>query len=115
MIDGFFHIAFTGTAGSGFGVLVLREGNIAGVDVAGVVYDGTYKENLESGQIDLHVNVAAPAGVAPVQTGVPVATTVNYPIDATLVLEDLTSDNPILLPTPLGPVNMIIKKIRDFP
>ena len=34
MMAGFFRIAFTGTAGSGFGVLVLRDGSIAGADAA---------------------------------------------------------------------------------
>ena len=39
-MDGFFRIAFTGTTGSGFGVLVLHDGVIVGADVAGAIFDG---------------------------------------------------------------------------
>ena len=71
MIDGFFRIAFTGAAGSGFGILALRDGSIAGADVGGAIYDGTYSENAATAEVDIKVTMAAPAGVTPVQTGVP--------------------------------------------
>ena len=115
MIDGFFRIAYTGTAGSGFGVLALRDGSIAGADVAGGTYDGTYTENPKTGEISLQVTMAAPAGITPVQTGVPLAAPITLPITATFAVADTVSEKPILLGTPLGPVNVIFKKIRDFP
>jgi hypothetical protein len=115
MIDAFFRIAYTGSAGSGFGMLVFRAGAIAGADVAGSTYDGTYREDPETGKISVEVTMAAPAGITPVQTGIPLASPMRIPISITLTQADLTSEEPTLLVTPLGPVNVIFSKIRDFP
>lgn len=115
MIDGFFRMAYTGTAGSGFGLLVLRNGSIAGADVAGGTYDGTYIENSNTGDIDLRVIMSAPAGITPVQTGVPLTAPMSLPITATLAPADTVNEKIILLQTPLGPVNVIFKKLRDIP
>jgi hypothetical protein len=114
MIDGFFRIAFTGAAASGFGMLVFSDGNLAGADVGGATYDGTYAQNSITGEINLKVTMSAPSGVTPVQTGVPLAEAVSVPITATLAEADLTSEKPILLETPLGPVNIVFRKIRDL-
>ena len=108
-------MAFTGTAGSGFGLLVFRGGNIAGADVAGAIYDGTYRENLETGEISVQVIMKAPAGITPVQTSIPLAEPATLPISTTLTQEDIVTEKAILLDTPLGPVNVIFKKIRSFP
>jgi hypothetical protein len=115
MMDGFYRIAFTGTAGSGFGMLVFRSGNIAGADVAGATYDGTYTENPAAQEASYQVTMAAPAGVVPVQTGVPLVAPTTIPISGTLHRDDVESGNPVLLLTPLGPINIIFSKIRDFP
>jgi hypothetical protein len=115
MIDGFFRIAFTGTAGSGFGMLVLRDGIVAGADMAGSIYDGTYTENPQAGEISLQFIMATPEGATPVQTGVPLAAPIALPITATLAQADIATEKLFLLQTQLGPVNVIFKKIRDFP
>ena len=114
MIDGFFRIAFTGAAGSGFGILALHDGSIVGADAAGAIYDGTYAENHVTGEINISVTMAAPAGITPVQTGVPLAAPMSIPITATIAQADLNSDKPSLLQSPLGPVNVVFRKIRDF-
>jgi hypothetical protein len=108
MMDGFFRIAFTGTAGSGFGMLVLRNGIIAGADMAGSIYDGTYTENSQTEEIGLQLTMAAPEGVTLVQTGVPLAAPLILPITTTYRKTHSRQ-------TSLGPVNVIFKKIRDFP
>jgi len=113
MISGFFRIAFTGTAGSGFGMLVLRDGNIAGADIGGATYDGTYTENLSTSEISINVIMSAPAGITPVQTVVPLAAPISVPIKATFAQEAINSQKPTLLQTPLGPVNVVLQKIRD--
>jgi hypothetical protein len=115
MIDGFFRMVFTRTAGSGFSLLVFRGGNIAGADVAGAIYDRTYRENLETGEISVQVIMTAPAGITPVQTGIPLAESAALPINTTLTQEEIVIEKAILLDTPLGPVNVIFKKIRSFP
>lgn len=114
MIDGFFRMAFTGTNGSGFGILVLHDGSIAGADVAGGVYEGTYIQNPSQEQIQVNITLTIPAGTKPVQTGVPLAVPINFPIKVTLIRSDITENKPVLLETPLGPVNLLLKKIRDF-
>ena len=108
-------MAFAGTSGSGFGVLVLAAGKIAGADVAGAIYNGTYAENAKADQMTIDVDMAAPAGITPVQTGVPLAAPMILRIDATFAQADMVSEKPILFNTSLGPVNVVFKKIRDFP
>lgn len=115
MISGFFRMAFTGTAGSGFGILVLHSGSIAGADIAGATYDGHYSDNLATQGADFEITMAAPAGVALVQTGIPLPSPTTIHITGTLRQEDVEAERPILLQTLLGPINILFKKIRDFP
>lgn len=115
MIDGFFSMAFTGTQGSGFGVLALHNGVVAGTDVAGSSYDGMYTENPVTHALDFEITMLAPAGVTPVQTGIPLAAPMTVPISGSVPAEELTGDEPKLLRTSLGPVNVLFRKIRDFP
>jgi hypothetical protein len=115
MIGGFYRMAFTGTAGSGFGTLIFYNGSIAGADLAGATYDGSYTENPTTQETRFYVTMTAPAGMTPVQTGIALAAPISVPITATLKLEDITTEKPILLQTELGRVNVIFKKIRDFP
>jgi hypothetical protein len=114
-MDGFFRIAFTGTAGSGFGMLVFHGGVIVGADVGGALYDGSYTNNSSTQALDFRVTMTAPAGITPVQTGIPVTEPINLPISGSLPLGNITSETPTLLETPLGPVNVVFKKLRDFP
>lgn len=113
MIEGFFRIAYTGENGSGFGMLVFSNGAIAGADVAGATYNGTYS-NSPDGLVNFQVTMFAPAGVTPVQTGRPLASPMSLPISGALSEDGLKSENPVLLHTPMGPVNVIFKKIRDL-
>jgi hypothetical protein len=115
MIDGFFRMAYTGMTGSGFGLLVFQGGSIAGADVSGGTYNGTYTENPSTGAISIQVTMALPAGVAPVQSGVVLAAPISVPIAVTISPADISSEKTVLLQTPLGPVNATFKKIRDIP
>jgi hypothetical protein len=115
MIEGIYRITFTGTAGSGFGMLVFHLGAIAGADVAGSIYDGSYSVGAAAQTIDFQLVMNAPAGVTPVQTGTPLASPLSLPINGSLTQNDLDGDAPTLLQTPLGPVNVLLTKIRDIP
>jgi hypothetical protein len=114
-MDGFFRIAFTGTAGSGFGVLVLHSGVIVGADVGGATYDGSYTENTTTQAIDFQITMNAPAGITLVQTGIALTAPLSMPITGSLSPGNINSETPSLLHTPLGPVNILFNKIRDFP
>ncbi len=115
MIDGFFNIVFTGASGSGFGVLVFSAGIIVGADASGAIYDGKYMENISTGEITIHGKISIPGGAMSVQNGIPLAAATTVHIDATMAKADMLSQKIVLLQTALGPINVIYKKIRDFP
>lgn len=113
MVEGIYRIAFTGVAGSGFGILLFKDGMLAGADVGGATYDGAYTEDAAARSLDAKIMMRAPAGITPVQTGVPIAEPMSLPINGRLPL-DLGGGNPLRIETPLGPVNVIFSKIRDL-
>jgi hypothetical protein len=115
MMDAFFRITFTGTAGSGFGILVFHNGVIVGADVVGATFDGSYTENIATQALDFQITMNAPAGITPVQTGIALTTPLSMPITGSLPLGNINTGTPTLLQTPLGPVNILFLKIRDFP
>jgi hypothetical protein len=114
MTEGFFRISYTGYHGSGLGILVLRDGIVSGADVSGGVYNGIYSEEPETGKITVSVHLVVPAGVSLVQTGVSLASPADIPIAASFEQGELSGGKPVLIRTPIGPVNVILNKIRDF-
>lgn len=114
MKEGFYSVMYAGTADRGFGVLVLDSGLIYGVDVGGVLYDGTYKFNSATGKIEAVLELTIPPGTHLVQ-GIPAQTKEwKMPIIAQLDRE-LGAEQMITVDTPAGPVRAVFKKIRDFP
>jgi len=113
MVDGFYRITFTGLYGSGFGLLVLSNCAVAGADVGGALYDGLYELDESGKEIVVRVTMRAPAGITPVQTGVPLIVPADIPIIVTIPV-DLAGGAPVLVQTPLGKVNIILTKIRDL-
>lgn len=113
MIDGFYRVAFTGSHGSGLGLMVLHEGAVAGADVAGALYDGLYTIDKSGDHLFINVTMRAPAGIVPVQTGVPLLVPADLPMSITIPT-NLAGGAPILINTPLGKVNAIFNKIRDY-
>jgi len=112
--EGFYQIAFSGVADSGFGILVFDTGAIVGVDVGGVTYDGTYSYNQRSDEIDASIDVWVPPGVPLVQGARPTTDSFRFVLQASLP-RDLGKEKPVRVETPLGPVNVVFKKLRDFP
>ena len=114
MIDGYYRITFTGRAGSGLGLLAFHAGVVAGADAMGSLFNGTYTEDPQSGELEFHVTMNAPAGITPVQTGIALAAPLALPMSGKIAGRDLDNDMPKLLDTPIGPVNVLFTKIRDF-
>jgi hypothetical protein len=112
-LEGFYQIAFTGQAGSGFGMLIFREGLVIGADVTGTLFDGSY-DRTDVGTVAFNITMAAPAGVAPVQTGVPLPGPASIPIVGELAADALLRSQPILIQTMLGPVNIAFKRLRGL-
>ncbi len=113
MINGFYSIYFTGMAGVGFGVVVLKDGQITGADNAGAVYDGKYEVFDENKSIVGNVILKSPPG-AKLVTGASSGSKEGiWEIPLALPF-DLGKGNPINLSTPTGPINIIFRKLRDF-
>ncbi len=113
-MEGFYAIYYTGRFGSGFGVLVLKEGIITGADAAGGFYDGEYSTDEGTKNLKGTIKMTVPPGV-PLVTGIPAGQqsyTLEFPISAPL---DSIEQKLLRVETPTGPVNVNLKKIRDFP
>ena len=113
--NGFFRIAFTGATGSGLGLLVLHNGSVVGADTGGGIYDGSYTENPDTQALEFRITMSMPAGGMSVQTGIPLATPISVSISTSLQQNEIGSSKPKLVQTPIGPVNVLFAKLRDFP
>lgn len=114
MKEGFYSLIYTGSGGDfGMAVLVFDTSQVVGADVAGGRYDGTYEYNSRTDQIDARVTATIPAGI-PLVTGIPAQTQEwSFPINASFPRE--TTNTPIQIDTPYGPVNVAVKFLRGFP
>jgi hypothetical protein len=105
MIDGFYAIYYTGKSSSGLGVLVFKDGIIAGADAAGIFYDGEYTINQDKEILEGTIKMTIPPGVSLV-TGAPVsqhAYALEFPVSLPL---DLSQQEPLRIELPTGPVNV---------
>ena len=114
MISGFYAIYYTGVSGSGIGVIVINNGIIVGADMLGGRYDGNYTQSAIAGAYDAKVRITIPPGTSLV-TGA-LAGPQPLSMDVTMVLPaNLGGEQPIRIETPTGPVNVIFRKLRDYP
>lgn len=110
-LDGFYAAYVTGRASQGFAMLVFRNGVIAGVDVAGITYDGTFTETGDA--IDIRLTLSIPPNTFLVQ-GV---TTGPEKEENTLEFQlppDFLSRPFIRINGVHGPVNVKLTKLRDL-
>jgi hypothetical protein len=56
----------------------------------------------------------APAGATIVQTGLPLTAPASIAITGSVLEADIASGRPVRLETEIGPVNIILRLIRDF-
>jgi hypothetical protein len=112
VLDGFYAVFYTGKISSGFAMIVLRNGVIAGADVSGGLYDGKYTPNADKRHVDATLKLTMPPGVALV-TGVP-ASNETFIQEFPLSLPIDLNEQMVKIQTPTGPVNLKFKKIRDL-
>lgn len=112
-MEGIYVMYFTGSIGSGNGLLILKNGVIAGADAAGGVYDGSYTQE-PGGTLNVHVRLTLPPGGTLVTGASTGANPMVIDIPAKLP-ENFANGQAIALRTPTGPVNIIFKKLRDVP
>lgn len=109
-MQGFYALYYTGIAGFGHAVLVMNDGIITGADVTGGVYDGTY--TVENDAIDIKVDFVVPSG-ATLVTGQSLMEPLKQSVTANLSLH-FADGHPVPINTPMGPVNVIFKKLRSI-
>lgn len=112
-MDGFYSAYFTGAHGSGFAVLVFRNGVIVGADPTGTSYDGVVEfnaaENSYDGTVLLrpapHTILVIGAAVGPQPS--PVAIPVRLPAD-------FDNGQVVRVESPTGPINVTFQKLRGI-
>ncbi|MBK8221794.1 MAG: hypothetical protein IPK73_12285 [Candidatus Obscuribacter sp.] len=114
MREGFFSIYYTGCAGTGLGLFALTKGSIVGVDAAGGIYDGDYESDDDKSPLYGVMRLTVPPGVVLVTGNLPENQpfTMNIPLE--LPADFATSQQPQMVQTSTGPVNLIIRKLRDL-
>jgi hypothetical protein len=112
-MEGIYVMYFTGSAGAGQGLLILKNGVIVGADVAGVVYDGSYTQEV-GGTLDVKVHLTLPPGSSLVTGASAGATPMEIDIPVKLP-ENFGNGQALALKTPTGPINIIFKRLRDVP
>lgn len=101
-IDGIYTAYLVGVAGQGMAMFVFHDGKIAGADVAGLVFSGSYTET--KGRVVGQVIYSMPAGSVSI-TGA----SFEKPSDEIIVPIDLPTDldpkETYRINTPIGPLN----------
>jgi len=110
-MEGFYAVFYTGVAGFGHAVLVIKDGIITGADATGGLYDGKFSVG-GSGGISIEVTLTVPAGTTLV-TGQTLPSAYSQTIKADL-MESFANGQAVPVQTPLGPVNAIFKKLRSL-
>ena len=93
-------------------MLVLHNDRVIGVDAAGVKYDGS-AQITPAGNINVNIKLTVPANVNLVQ-GISKPHPWELSFNVSILEQDLGNGNPVAVSTPVGPVHVIFKKLRDF-
>jgi len=112
-IDGVYAAYMTGASGQGFAMFVFQNGSIVGADPLGVLFDGEYSPCPDSGPITGKVTVQVPPNGTVIQGVTSGPSGMTYEVPLTLVREFEQLDF-IKIETPLGPVNIKLKKLRSL-
>ena len=112
--EGFWQIEFRGKDDYGVGVIVLDTLMVVGTDTTGAIYDGSYEYNPRTDKIDMELTLTVPPGVA-LAKGQPAQDRETRMEIKCSLPRDLGHETPVPVKTPTGTVNVIFKKIRDFP
>ena len=111
-VDGIYSITFRGAADWGMGLLMLQNKAITGADVGGITYDGTFEEKNDSVIVNMQLTV--PPGVTLVQGTRPHPEVTTFPFKATIPKRAIDTHEPVLVQMPIGPVNVIFKRLRSL-
>lgn len=111
-MQGFYKMEYTGNVGQGAGALAFVNGHLAGIDVAGGVYDGQY-QTTPDGVVTGYADLSFPQGGMLV-TGAVVAAG-SPPMRIPFSIEgDGAVGQVIRIQTPTGPVNLRLTKLSSL-
>jgi hypothetical protein len=110
--EGIYAGYMSGSDGQGFALFIFSDGIIAGSDPLGVNFDGTY-ELMDDGSLKGSVTVSVPSGGTVIQGASAGPAGLKYTVPVAFAADALTADF-IELETPLGPVNLRMKKLREL-
>lgn len=111
-IEGFYACFMSGTEGNGFAMFVFKDGQIAGSDALGVLFDGNYNSNDGNGySVSIKVSIPKNGQVIQGVTAGPEGMT--YTVDFELP-KSFLEDDFVAIQTPLGAINFRLQKIRGF-
>lgn len=114
MLNGFYALYYTGRTGNGFGVIALKDGIVTGTDVTGGLFDGEYTIHEDRGVFEGTIRMTVPPGVSLVTGTAPSQVSYMQEIPISFPLK-IDPTHPVQVQTPTGPVNIVLKKLRDFP
>ncbi len=104
---------FTGMAGLGHAVILMKSGKIMGADATGVLLDGTYNDT-DGGKFNVDMKLTIPVGTRLV-TGFVVDKEPVTQSFQTVLPANFGNGNQIGVQTPTGPINAVFKRLRDAP
>ena len=112
VVDGIYSAYFTGSGGVSLGLFSFKDGIIAGADIGGLLYDGTFKITADGylvGSIKYIVPIGASTitGLSASDEPIELVSPVKLPID-------FSGDTVHRIETPAGPVNAKFKKVRGL-
>lgn len=102
MIDGIYTAYLTGIAGQGMAMFVFKEGKIAGADMSGLTFSGSFK--TDEGRVVGSISYVMPAGSVSI-TGASfekASDKITVPIDLPAALDPSETYR---VNTPIGPLN----------
>jgi hypothetical protein len=111
--DGIYKIEYSGVAGSGSGMLVLKNNVVAGGDQVGGKYDGTYKLNGLTNCLDMQADVTIPPGTWAVNGMVAGPQPIVFPVNASIPVNHVGGYQHTVH-TPRGNIVVRLTKMRDL-
>lgn len=112
-MSGIYVAYYTGAVGSGFALILMKSGVIAGADAGGGVISGSYADEGD-GLIELDITLSVPPGTQLVTGAIAGEQSIAVEIRAKLPA-NLGNGTPLPLQTSTGPINIIFKRLRDVP
>ncbi|MBD9493183.1 hypothetical protein [Ensifer sp. ENS01] len=111
--DGIYSAYLAGTAGTSFGMFLLKDGVIAGADAGGGSYDGNYTLSPDGGSWTGSISFTLPVGGSTITGQVSTQEPIKIDVPIKLPLNFASSDF-VRIETPTGPLNARFVLVRKL-